>query len=47
VVEQGLTQATKLSPAERHKMFERLDVVRGSLPGIGWGVNEIWYDHTN
>ena len=49
--EQGLTQATELPPAERHKMLERLDVVRGSLRGVGWGVadaiNEIGYDYNN
>jgi hypothetical protein len=49
--EQGLTQATELPPAERHKMLKRLNVVRGSLRGIVWGVadaiNEICYDHIN
>jgi hypothetical protein len=39
--EQGLTQATELPPAERHKMLNRLDVVRGSLRGIGWGVADV------
>jgi hypothetical protein len=51
IFEQGLTQATELPPADRHMMLKRLDVVRGSLRGIGWGVtdaiNEIWYDHIN
>ena len=46
--EQGLTQATGLPTAERDKMLERLDAVRGSLRDIGWGVfdavNEIWHD---
>ncbi len=46
--EQGLTQAIELPTAERGKMLERLDAVRQSLRGIGWGVfdavNEIWHD---
>ena len=46
--EQGLSHAAALPPAERDKMFERLDAVRGSLRGIGWGVsdavNEFWHD---
>ena len=46
--DQGLTQAFALPAPERDRMLERLDVVRGSLRGLGWGVsdnvNEIWYD---
>ena len=46
--EQGLMRATDLPAAEREKMLNRLDAVRGSLRGIGWGVsdavNEIWHE---
>jgi hypothetical protein len=46
--DQGLTQAIALPTPERDGMLERLDVVRGSLSGLGWGVsdnlNDIWYD---
>ena len=49
--EQGLTQATELPNAERNKMLKRLDAVRGSLRGIGWGVsdavNEVWHHRVN
>jgi hypothetical protein len=49
--EQGLTQATQLPTADRDKMLERLDAVRGSLRGLGWGVsdavNEIWHDRVD
>jgi hypothetical protein len=49
--EQGLPQATELPAAERHKILKRLNVVRGSLRGTGWGVadavNEILYDLNN
>jgi hypothetical protein len=49
--EQGLTQATELPNAERDKILKRLDAVRGSLRGIGWGVsdavNEIWHDRVD
>ncbi len=49
--EQGLTQAVELPTAERDKMLERLNAVRGSLRRIGWGVsdavNEIWHDRVD
>ena len=49
--EHGLTQATELPTADRDNMLERLDAVRGSLRGLGWGVsdavNEIWHDRTD
>ena len=49
--EQGLTEATESPNAERDKMLKRLDAVRGSLRGIGWGVsdavNEIWHDRVD
>ncbi|MEQ1613677.1 MAG: hypothetical protein ABL904_13065 [Hyphomicrobiaceae bacterium] len=49
--EQGLMRATDLPAAEREKMLNRLDAVRGSLRGIGWGVsdavNEIWHDRVD
>jgi hypothetical protein len=38
--EQGLTQAIELPTAERNKMLKRLDTVRESLRGIGWGVSD-------
>ena len=47
----GLTQAIAVPSAERDKMLERLDAVRGSLHGLGWGVsdnvNEIWHDRVD
>ena len=49
--EQGLTQVTELPTAERDKMLRRLDAVRRSLRGIGWGVadavNEIWNERVD
>jgi hypothetical protein len=49
--EQGLTQVTELPTAERDKMLRRLDAVRRSLRGIGWGVsdavNEIWHERVD
>ena len=46
--EQGLTQAIELPTEERNKMLKRVDTVRKSLRGIGWGVsdavNELWHD---
>ena len=49
--EQGLTRATELPTAERDTMLKRLDAVRGSLRGVGWGVsdvlNEIWHDRVD
>ena len=49
--EQGLTQAIELPTAERNKMLKRLDTVRESLRGIGWGVsdavNELWHDRVD
>jgi hypothetical protein len=49
--EQGLTQAIELPTAERNKMLKRLDTVRESLRGIGWGVsdavNEVWHDRVD
>ena len=49
--EQALTQATELPAAERDKMLKRIDTVRTSLRGIGWGVsdavNEIWHDRVD
>ncbi len=48
---QGLEHATALPTEDRDKMLGRLDVVRGSLRGIGWGVsdavNEIWHNRFN
>ena len=47
----GLTQAIALPTAERDRKLERLDAVRGSLRGVGWGVsdnmNEIWHDRVD
>ena len=47
--EQALSHATALPTDERDRMLERLDAVRGSLRGVGWGVsdavNGIWHDH--
>ena len=49
--EQGLTRAIELPTEERNKMLKRLDAVRGSLRGIGWGVsdavNEVWHDRVD
>ena len=49
--EQALTQAIELPAAERDKMLKRIDSVRTSLRGIGWGVsdamNEIWHDRVD
>ena len=49
--EQGLTQAIELPTEERNKMLKRLDAVRESLRGIGWGVsdavNEVWHDRVD
>jgi hypothetical protein len=49
--EQGLTQAIELPTEERNKMLKRLDAVRGSLRGIGWGVsdavNEVWHERVD
>ena len=49
--EQGLTQAIELPTEECNKMLKRLDAVRGSLRGIGWGVydavNEVWHDRVD
>ena len=49
--EQALTHATELPAAERDKMLKRIDTVRTSLRGIGWGVsdavNEIWHDRVD
>jgi hypothetical protein len=49
--EQGLAQAIELPTEERNKMLKRLDAVRGSLRGIGWGVsdavNEVWHDRVD
>ena len=46
--DQSMTHAFELLDAERDRMLQRLDAVRASLQGIGWGVsdavNEIWYD---
>ena len=46
----GLTKATELSIADRDAMLQRLDAVRQSLRGLGWGVsdavNEIWHERT-
>ena len=51
VFDQGLTQAVALPTPERDRMLERLDVVRGSLSGLGWGVsdnvNDIWHDRVD
>lgn len=45
----GLEHATALPAADRDKMLGRLDVVRRSLRGIGWGisdaVNELWHNY--
>ena len=45
---QSLTQAAALPADVRDKMLGRLNVVRKSLRGIGWGVSdavsEIWHD---
>lgn len=45
---QALSQAATLQPDVGDNMLRRLDAVRGSLCGIGWGVsdavNEIWHD---
>ena len=38
--EQGLTQVIELPTAERDRMLRRLDAVRRSLCGIGWGVSD-------
>lgn len=47
--DQGLTHATALPGPDREQMLGRLDVVRGSLRGVGWGVsdavNEIWHNY--
>ena len=44
--EQALSVLAELAVAERDEMLKRLDAVRGSLRGTGWGVsdavNEIW-----
>ena len=49
--EQGLVLSFELPDAERNKMLKRLDAVRTSLRGIGWGVsdgmNEIWHDRVD
>jgi hypothetical protein len=49
--EQGLTRAIELPTEERNKMLKRLDAVRGSMRGIGWGVsdavNEVWHDRVD
>ena len=49
--DQALTQALTMPTAERVNMLTRLDGVRGSLRGLGWGVsdnvNEIWYDRVD
>lgn len=49
--EQGLAQAIELPATERNEMLERLDAVRVSLRGVGWGVsdavNEIWHDRVD
>jgi hypothetical protein len=49
--EHGLTQAAELPTADRDTKLKRLDAVRGSLRGIGWGVsdavNEIWHDRVD
>ena len=46
--EQALSVLAELAVAERDEMLKRLDAVRGSLHGTGWGVsdamNEIWHD---
>jgi hypothetical protein len=48
--EQALMHASELPIADRETMLERLDAVRGSLRGLGWGVsdavNEIWHERT-
>ena len=49
--DQGLTHATALPAADRDQMLGRLDTVRGSLRGIGWGVsdavNEFWHSYVD
>ncbi len=49
--EQALTRTIELPAAERDTMLTRLDAVRGSLRGVGWGVsddlNEIWHDRVD
>lgn len=49
--EQALTRAIGLPTVERDMMLKRLDAVRGSLRGIGWGVSdvlsEIWHDRVD
>jgi hypothetical protein len=49
--EQALSQAATLQPDVRDNMLRRLDAVRGSLHGVGWGVsdavNEIWHDRVD
>jgi hypothetical protein len=49
--QQALSQAATLQPDVRDHMLRRLDAVRGSLHGIGWGVsdavNEIWHDQVD
>jgi hypothetical protein len=49
--EQGVTQAFELPDVERDRMVRRLDAIRASLRGIGWGisdaVNEIWHDRVD
>ena len=49
--DQGLSHAKVLPATNRDKMLKRLDVIRGSLRGIGWGVsdavNQIWHDRVD
>ncbi len=49
--EQAMTHVTALETADRDTMLARLDAVRGSLHGIGWGVSdavtEIWFGHVD
>jgi hypothetical protein len=49
--EQGLMRATELPTTERNAMLKRLDAVRDSLRGIGWGVSdvlsEIWHERVD
>jgi hypothetical protein len=46
--EQALSQTANLQPVVRDNLLLRLDAVRGSLRGVGWGVSdavsEIWLD---
>jgi hypothetical protein len=49
--EQALMRATELPTNECNAMLKRLDAVRDSLRGIGWGVSdvlsEIWHDRVD